>query len=92
MRTTLHLRIDHAEGSLQRLIGLAERRGFHIDGLTLIDEGSARRVALLVRARDQTRCAATLGRQIDRLVGVRRMAAGDPPSDVAVRGAQVARS
>jgi hypothetical protein len=38
---TLHLNIDRADGSLQRLIGLVERRGFHIDGMTLSDEGHA---------------------------------------------------
>lgn len=72
---TLYLMIDRADGSLQRLIGLVERRGFHIDGMTLSDEGSARRVELAVRGRDAARCARTLGRQIDRLFGVTRVAA-----------------
>ena len=43
---TLHLNIDRADGSLQRLIGLVERRGFHIDGMTLRDEGQAYAEAL----------------------------------------------
>lgn len=72
---TLHLNIDRADGSLQRLIGLVERRGFHIDGMTLSDEGHGRRVELAVRGRDAARCTQTLGRQIDKLFGVTRVSA-----------------
>ena len=71
---TLHLLIDRADGSLQRLIGLVERRGFHIDGLSLCDEGSGRRVEIAVRGRDAARCTETLGRHIDKLFGVTRAA------------------
>jgi acetolactate synthase-1/3 small subunit len=71
---TLHLHIDRADGSLQRLIGLVERRGFHIDGLSLCDEGAGRRVEIAVRGRDSARCTETLGRQIDKLFGVTRTA------------------
>ena len=69
----LHLNIDRADGSLQRLIGLVERRGFHIDGLSLSEDGSGRRVEMAVRGRDAARCTQTLGRQIDKLFGVTRM-------------------
>ena len=71
---TLHLHIDRADGSLQRLIGLVERRGFHIDGLSLSDDGPGRRVEMAVRGRDAARCTETLGRQIDKLFGVTRSA------------------
>jgi len=71
---TLHLNIDRADGSLQRLIGLVERRGFHIDGLALRDEGPARHVEMTVRGRDANRCPETLGRHIDKLFGVTRVA------------------
>jgi len=73
MSNTIHIQIDRADGSLQRLIGLVERRGFHIDGMALADEGAFRRIALTVRARDAGRCMDNLGRQIDRLFGVRRI-------------------
>ncbi|MEE2850250.1 MAG: ACT domain-containing protein [Pseudomonadota bacterium] len=73
MRNTIHIQIDRADGSLQRLIGLVERRGFHIDGMALADEGAFRRIALTVRGRDAGRCMDNLGRQIDRLFGVRRI-------------------
>ena len=71
---TLHLNIDRADGSLQRLIGLVERRGFLIDGLSLSDEGAGRRVEMAVRGRDAARCTETLARQIDKLFGVTRCA------------------
>jgi len=73
MSDTIHIQIDRADGSLQRLIGLVERRGFHIDGMSLADEGAFRRIALTVRGRDAGRCMDNLGRQIDRLFGVRRI-------------------
>lgn len=68
------IHIDRAEGSLQRLIGLIERRGFHIDRMAMSDIGAHREVRLTVRGRDAGRCAIVLGRQIDRLIGVRRIA------------------
>jgi acetolactate synthase II small subunit len=71
MSNTIHIQIDRADGSLQRLIGLVERRGFHIDGMALADEGAFRRIALTVRGRDAG--MDNLGRQIDRLFGVRRI-------------------
>ena len=79
---TLHLHIDRADGSLQRLIGLVERRGFHIDGMSLSEDGSGRRVEMAVRGRDAARCTQTLGRQIDKLFGVTRMSASFVPERV----------
>ena len=73
MSDTIHIQIDRADGSLQRLIGLVERRGFHIDGINMADEGAFRCIALTVRGRDAGRCKDNLGRQIDRLFGVRRI-------------------
>lgn len=78
MSDTIHIQIDRADGSLQRLIGLVERRGFHIDGLMLSDEGALRRVQMQVRGRDAARCCEALGRQIDRLIGVSRIATPRP--------------
>jgi acetolactate synthase-1/3 small subunit len=73
---TLHLEIDGADGSLLRLIGLIERRGFFIDKIVMDGEGNAggRKVALGVRPRDAHHCFDILGRQIDRLYGVTRHA------------------
>ncbi|WGM31993.1 ACT domain-containing protein [Brevundimonas sp. NIBR11] len=73
MSDTIHIQIDRADGSLQRLIGLVERRGFHIDGMSLSDEGAMRRVQMQVRGRDAGRCTENLGRQIDKLIGATRV-------------------
>ena len=78
MSNTIHIQIDRADGSLQRLIGLVERRGFEIHGMAMGDffsetGGDWRTLALTVASRDGTRCIDNLGRQIDRLFGVRRV-------------------
>ncbi len=78
MTDTIHIQIDRADGSLQRLIGLIERRGFHIDGLNLSDEGALRRVQLQVRGRDAGRCVHNLGHQIDKLFGTTRIPFASP--------------
>lgn len=83
MSDTIHIQIDRADGSLQRLIGLVERRGFHIDGMSMADEGAMRRIALTVRGRDAARSIDTLGRQIDRLIGVARIQAQTFQSEAA---------
>ncbi|MGQ0532784.1 MAG: ACT domain-containing protein [Caulobacteraceae bacterium] len=75
MNDAFILHIDFAEGSLQRLIGVIERRGFDIDRMTLTENGAHREVRLCVRARDAGRCMEVLGRQLDRLIGVRRISA-----------------
>jgi len=75
MSDTIHIRIDRADGSLQRLIGLVERRGFHIDGINMADEGAFRRISIKVRGRDNGRCIENLGRQIDGLYGTNRVCA-----------------
>ena len=83
MSDTIHIQIDRADGSLQRLIGLVERRGFHIDGINMADEGAMRRIALTVRGRDAARSIDNLGRQIDRLFGVARIQAQTFQSEAA---------
>ena len=83
MSDTIHILIDRADGSLQRLIGLVERRGFHIDGMSMADEGPSRRIALTVRGRDAARSIDNLGCQIDRLFGVSRIGAQSFQSEAA---------
>lgn len=83
MSDTIHIQIDRADGSLQRLIGLVERRGFHIDGMSMADEGASRRIALTVRGRDAARSIDNLGCQIDRLFGVSRIGAQSFQSEAA---------
>ena len=83
MSDTIHIQIDRADGSLQRLIGLVERRGLHIDGMSMADEGASRRIALTVRGRDAARSIDNLGCQIDRLFGVSRIGAQSFQSEAA---------
>ena len=83
MSDTIHIQIDRADGSLQRPIGLVERRGFHIDGMSMADEGPSRRIALTVRGRDAARSIDNLGCQIDRLFGVSRIGAQSFQSEAA---------
>lgn len=75
---TIHCHIDREPGSLQRLIGLVEHRGFRVDDLSLAAEGEGRAVALGLSARDD-RCFGVLGRQIDRLHGITRVTADGEP-------------
>ncbi len=79
MNSSFLIQIDRAEGSLQRLIGLIERRGFHIDQLAVADAGAHREVRVAVRGRDSGRCSEVLGRQIDRMIGARRVAPAPSP-------------
>jgi acetolactate synthase II small subunit len=72
MSKTIHIELDREDGSLQRLIGLIERRGFHIDGMTMAGSGDNRSVAVQVRGRDATRHVDVLSRQIGRLYGMRQ--------------------
>lgn len=78
MTDTVHILIDRADGALQRLIGLVERRGFFIDGMNMEPEGAALRISLTVRGRDAGRSMDNLGLQIDRLVGARRVSNDAP--------------
>jgi acetolactate synthase-1/3 small subunit len=74
MSHLIHIEIDRLEGTLLRILGLVERRGFHIDEMELFDLGEDRRgLALSVRPRDANRSLDILGLQIDRLYGVKRV-------------------
>ena len=74
----IHIELDRLEGSLLRVLGLVERRGFHIDAAELYDLGKDKRgLSVAVRPRDPSRNTSMLGLQIDRLYGVTRLAA-DP--------------
>jgi acetolactate synthase II small subunit len=70
----MHIEIDRSEGTLLRILGLVERRGFHIDGIELYDLGEDKRgLSLTLRPRDANRNLETLGLQIDRLYGLKRL-------------------
>ena len=74
MTETICIEIDHAEGSLQRLIGLIEHRGFRIETLLLSAGREQRRnLTIGVRPHDPSRCFQVLCRHIDRVYGARRI-------------------
>ena len=78
MNHLIHIELDRLEGTLLRILGLVERRGFHIEGAELYDLGEDKRgLTLAVRPRDPSRSLDTLGLQIDRLYGIKRLS-GDP--------------
>ena len=74
MSHLIHIELDRLEGSLLRILGLVERRGFNIDGAELYDLGEDRRgLTITARPRDPSRSPETLGLQIDRLYGIKRL-------------------
>ncbi len=74
MSHSIRIEIDRLEGTLLRILGLVERRGFHIDEMELSDLGEdTRGLSLTVRPRDPNRSLDMLGLQIDRLYGVKRV-------------------
>jgi len=74
---TIGILMDRTEGALQRIIGLVERRGFVVAGVTMqAGTGTVAYLAMDLRARDDSRNIDILVRQIARLVDVRRVAAG----------------
>lgn len=72
MSHSLLVDVDWAEGTLQRLIGLIERRGFEIVDIDMVRIGDVRRIEAIVRARSGERSFDILCRQVDRLYGIYR--------------------
>jgi len=74
MSHLIHIELDRLEGTLLRILGLVERRGFHIDQMELYDLGEDKRgLTITARPRDPSRSPDTLGLQIDRLYGITRL-------------------
>jgi acetolactate synthase regulatory subunit len=74
------LALAQSELTLPRLIWLVEQRGFRIERMDMVPQAEGFRVDMEVRARAPHYRLAVLERQIDRLVGVRRL-----PVDAASR-------
>lgn len=71
------LDLSQSELTLPRLIWLVEQRGFRIERLDMAAQTKGFRVEMQVRARAPHYRLEVLCRQVDRLVGVRRLA-GEP--------------
>ena len=70
------LALAQSELTLPRLIWLVEQRGFRIERMDMVPQAKGFRVDMEVRARAPHYRLEVLRRQIDRLVGVRRLAPG----------------
>ena len=55
------------EGAIGRIVGLVERRGFELRGLTMTGEGTGHKLTLDVAARDSSRRLDVLDLQLRRL-------------------------
>jgi acetolactate synthase regulatory subunit len=73
MSDRLLLELDWEVGTLQRLFGVIERRGFEVVAVELNASGGARQIALDVQPRREPKDVAVLARQVDRLYGVVRL-------------------
>ena len=58
------------EGAIGRIVGLVERRGFELRGLTMTGEAAGHKLTLDVAARDASRRFDVLDLQLRRLDGV----------------------
>lgn len=68
MTHELMVDLDCADGSLCRLLGLIERRGFQIERMELFPMGLGRRADLMVKPLDDSRDIDVLQRQVERLL------------------------
>lgn len=66
------------EGAVLRILGLVERRGFHLRGLSMAEEASAASMTLDVEPRDSARRLDVVARQLQRLIDVRSVAFSNP--------------
>ncbi len=67
------------EGAVPRIVGLVERRGFELRGLSMTGRAPAASLTLDVAARDASRRLDLLERQLRRLDGVRQVSFFSPP-------------
>ncbi len=72
------IEMTRAEGAIQRLFGLIERRGFELTSFTMPEThptgaNDAYHVTVGIAPRDATRSIDVLSRQIRRLHGIRRI-------------------
>lgn len=66
------------EGAVLRILGVVERRGFRLRGLTMAEEASAASMTLDIEPRDPARKLDVVARQLQRLIDVRSVAFSTP--------------
>ncbi len=78
---TISIEIARAEGAIQRLFGLIERRGFELTSFNMPENhphgsNDAFHITVGISPRDASRSVDVLSRQIGRLHGIRRIGRG----------------
>jgi acetolactate synthase regulatory subunit len=81
MNHTLRMNMHKAEGSIIRLLGLIERRGFSVTTMNARSDDAAQQLEITVQLHSTGRSVEVLTRQIEKLYDVRTVAcmnAGEP--------------
>ena len=71
MTGRIDVEFDLGEGAMLRVLGLVERRGFEVRGMTMRERGQGGSLRLDVRARDTGRRLDVIAGHLRRLVDVR---------------------
>ena len=75
---TISIEFDSGEGSIRRLLGVIEARGFKVRTMSMGADLDRARMTVGVSPRDGGRCVDILSRQISRLQCVRSVARAEP--------------
>ena len=73
MTERIEIQFAMAEGAMLRVLGLVERRGFEVRGVSMIGEGEQGSLSLDVRPRDPNRRLDIVAGQLRRLADVRHV-------------------
>jgi acetolactate synthase-1/3 small subunit/acetolactate synthase II small subunit len=73
MTGRIHVDFDAAEGALLRMVGLVERRGFAVSGVSMAAADGRGSLSLDVAARDPSRRLDVVAAQLRRLIEVRNV-------------------
>jgi acetolactate synthase regulatory subunit len=71
MTGRIHVDFDAAEGALLRMVGLVERRGFVVSGVSMAAADGRGSLSLDIAARDPSRRLEVVAAQLQRLIEVR---------------------
>lgn len=74
----LTIEFDSAEGSIRRLLGVIEARGFQVRNMTMGSDLERANITVGITPRDDGRCVNVLSRQIARVSGVHHVASFPP--------------
>lgn len=80
MSERIEITFQPGEGAVLRMLGLVERRGFLVGGITMRSNPDRATLALDLAPRDPGRRPDVLARQLRRLVDVRSVAVTSKPS------------